>query len=114
MAISEALLVELKARVAAEMGADGQQLLDLFIAERTAEIADLNRLYSVLSGVNTSIVRNDSVDEMLFEVCRVATGEGQLPFAWVALTAGYPAAEPSRGPTTSNCRKSSSKLTGTA
>lgn len=68
--------------------------LEQLVGERTVEVANLNRLYSMLSGINTSIVRIQSVDELFKEVCRVAVDEGDLPFAWVALTSDATRADP--------------------
>jgi diguanylate cyclase (GGDEF)-like protein/PAS domain S-box-containing protein len=45
----------------------------------------LNRMLSVLSGVNTAIVRIRDRGELLREVCRVATEEGRFRMAWIGL-----------------------------
>ena len=48
-----------------------------------ARIARLNRIYAVLSGINTTIVRVSNEDELFSEACRIATEHGQFTFAWI-------------------------------
>jgi diguanylate cyclase (GGDEF)-like protein/PAS domain S-box-containing protein len=48
-------------------------------------IARLNRVYAVLSGINTLIVRAKARDELFREACQIATETGQLPLAWIGL-----------------------------
>lgn len=61
-----------------------------------ARIARLNRVYAVLSGINSTIIRNAGRDELLKETCRIAVEHGSFALAWAALLddAGrlYPAA----------------------
>ena len=47
------------------------------------KIARLNRIYSVLSGINTTIVRVREVDELFREACRIAVEHGGFIFAWI-------------------------------
>ena len=56
-------------------------------ARKRAEkrIGRLNRLYAVLSGINTLIVRADDRDELLRQACRIAIDPGQFMIAWVGL-----------------------------
>ncbi|MDP1680459.1 MAG: GAF domain-containing protein, partial [Burkholderiales bacterium] len=48
-----------------------------------ARIARLNRIYSVLSGINTTIVRVREEEELFREACRIAVDKGQFTFAWI-------------------------------
>ena len=71
--------------------------LEQLVAERTAaltaEIAErkraearivrLNRIYSVLSGINTTIVRVREPQELFDEACRIAVEHGKFTFAWI-------------------------------
>lgn len=43
----------------------------------------LNRIYSVLSGINTTIVRVREEDELFKEACRIAVEQGGFIFAWI-------------------------------
>jgi diguanylate cyclase (GGDEF)-like protein len=56
------------------------------IAERKraeARIVRLNRIYSVLSGINTTIVRVREPQELFDEACRIAVEHGKFTFAWI-------------------------------
>ncbi|MBI2399799.1 MAG: EAL domain-containing protein [Deltaproteobacteria bacterium] len=59
-------------------------------------IARLNRIYAVLSGINSTIIRNIDRDELLKEACRIAVEHGHFVLAWIALSDDsgqlYPAA----------------------
>ena len=71
--------------------------LEQLVAERTAaltaEIAErkhaetrvirLNRVYAVLSGINTTIVRIREPQELFDEACRIAVEHGKFSLAWV-------------------------------
>jgi len=46
-------------------------------------IMRLNRIYSVLSGINTTIVRVREEDELFREACRIAVEHGGFVFAWI-------------------------------
>jgi len=46
-------------------------------------IARLNRIYSVLSGINTTIVRVHDEDELFSEACRIAVEHGHFTFVWI-------------------------------
>jgi len=48
-----------------------------------SKIARLNRIYSVLSGINTMIVRVREQDELFREACRIAVEHGGFTFAWI-------------------------------
>ena len=48
-----------------------------------ARIARLNRIYSVLSGINTTIVRVRERQELFDEACRIAVEHGKFTFAWI-------------------------------
>jgi diguanylate cyclase (GGDEF)-like protein/PAS domain S-box-containing protein len=48
-----------------------------------AKIKRLNRIYSVLSGINTTIVRVREEDELFREACRIAVEHGEFIFAWI-------------------------------
>lgn len=48
-----------------------------------ARIARLNRIYSVLSGINTTIVRVRDRQQLFDEACRIAVEHGKFTFAWI-------------------------------
>ncbi|MBZ0092504.1 MAG: PAS domain S-box protein, partial [Sulfuricellaceae bacterium] len=48
-----------------------------------ARIKRLNRIYSVLSGINTTIVRVREEGELFSEACRIAVEHGGFIFAWI-------------------------------
>jgi PAS domain S-box-containing protein len=52
-------------------------------AER--QIIRLNRLYSVLSKVNETIVRTSDPEKLYERVCRIAVEDGQFKMAWIGL-----------------------------
>ena len=47
------------------------------------KIKRLNRIYSVLSGINTTIVRVREEGELFREACRIAVELGRFTFAWI-------------------------------
>src|SRR5258706_2113732 len=49
------------------------------------KIRRLNRVYAVLSGINTLIVRVRDRDELFRESCIIAVEAGQFPMAWIGL-----------------------------
>ncbi len=51
-------------------------------------IADLNRLYAVLSQINEAIVRIRDRDALLQEACRVAVEVGTFRLAWIGMVEG--------------------------
>ncbi|MDO8680803.1 MAG: EAL domain-containing protein [Acidobacteriota bacterium] len=53
--------------------------------EHETRIARLNHIYSVLSGVNTSIVRVRDRQELFEQVCRIAVEQGKFALAWIGL-----------------------------
>ncbi|MGH8762552.1 MAG: EAL domain-containing protein [Nitrosospira sp.] len=53
--------------------------------EYEARIIRLNRIYSVLSGINTTIVRVRSTQELFDKACRIAVDQGQLVFTWIGI-----------------------------
>ena len=48
-------------------------------------IARLNRIYAVLSGINSAIARIHDREELFHETCRIATGLGNFGLAWVGV-----------------------------
>ena len=50
-----------------------------------AQIFHLNRLYGMLSEVNTSILRIRETDELYRQLCRIAVEEGRFRMAWIGL-----------------------------
>jgi len=48
-------------------------------------IRRLNRVYAVLSGINTLIVRVRDRDELFREACQVAVKDGEFRMAWIGL-----------------------------
>ena len=57
--------------------------LEKLVEERTARIIRLNRVYAVLSGINTAIVRVRDRQRLFEEACRIAVEEGKFTFAWI-------------------------------
>jgi diguanylate cyclase (GGDEF)-like protein/PAS domain S-box-containing protein len=53
--------------------------------EAEARISRLNRVYAVLSGINTLIVRVRDRDELYEEACRIAVEAGKLRFVWIGV-----------------------------
>jgi diguanylate cyclase (GGDEF)-like protein/PAS domain S-box-containing protein len=50
-----------------------------------AKIQRLNRVYAVLSGINTLIVRVHSRDELFREACQIAIEHGKFKMAWIGV-----------------------------
>jgi len=53
--------------------------------ESEARVMRLNRIYSVLSGINTTIVRVRDRQELFAKACRIAVEHGQFRMAWIGL-----------------------------
>jgi diguanylate cyclase (GGDEF)-like protein/PAS domain S-box-containing protein len=51
--------------------------------EQEFKIARLSRIHSVLSGINSTIVRVRKRQELLEEACRLAVEHGKFRFAWI-------------------------------
>jgi diguanylate cyclase (GGDEF)-like protein len=65
-----------------------EQQLRVEITEReTAEnrVRRLNRVYAVLSGINTLIVRVHDREELFREACRIAVEDGKFNVAWIGV-----------------------------
>ncbi|HEY7674619.1 MAG TPA: PAS domain S-box protein, partial [Burkholderiales bacterium] len=64
----------------------GQQI-GQFLARMAQQehIAHLNRIYAVLSGINTLIVRVRDRDELFREACAIAVQAGQFRMAWIGV-----------------------------
>jgi PAS domain S-box-containing protein len=60
--------------------------------EAEQRIRRLNRVYSVLSGINTLIVRVRDREELFRETCRLAVEQGRFHIAWI----GFVGPDPSR------------------
>jgi PAS domain S-box-containing protein/diguanylate cyclase (GGDEF)-like protein len=58
------------------------------LAKSEARLRRVNRVLSVLSGINMLIVRATDRDELLAEACRIAVESGHFPRAWIALVDG--------------------------
>ncbi|RUL78910.1 GAF domain-containing protein [Dyella choica] len=73
------------------MEADGDRMVAVAIRDVTerkvyeAKIARLNRLYAVLSGINSVIVRVRELEELFEETCRIAVELGKFALAWIGL-----------------------------
>ncbi len=63
----------------------GEDITERKAAERT--ITHLNRVYAVLSGINTLIVRAHDRDELFQQACRVAVEAGGFRMAMIAVVA---------------------------
>ena len=53
--------------------------------EAEERIARLNRVYAVLSGINSAIVRIRNREELFAEACRVAVEHGRMKSAWMGV-----------------------------
>jgi diguanylate cyclase (GGDEF)-like protein/PAS domain S-box-containing protein len=75
----------------AALGGTSTPMFTSFIRDITARkeadkrIKRFNRVYAVLSGINSLIVRVADRDELFREACRIAVHSGQFPLAWVAV-----------------------------
>lgn len=49
------------------------------------QIARLNRMHAVLSGINSAILRIEDRDTLLSDACRIAVTEGGFRMAWIGL-----------------------------
>ncbi|GLQ89817.1 GAF domain-containing protein [Dyella flagellata] len=71
------------------MEADGGTMVAIAIRDVTerkiyeAKIARLNRLYAVLSGINSVIVRVQDREQLFDETCRIAVELGKFALAWI-------------------------------
>lgn len=61
----------------------GEDITDYKEAEK--KIRRLNRVYAVLSGINTLIVRVRSRDELFREACQIAVKHGLFRIAWIGV-----------------------------
>lgn len=55
------------------------------LARSESRLRRVNRVLSVLSGINTLIVRVSDRDELLSHSCRIAVEDGAFPHAWIGL-----------------------------
>jgi diguanylate cyclase len=53
--------------------------------EHEERIARLSRIYAVLSGINSAIVRIRDADELMQEACRIAVEDGVFRLAWLGV-----------------------------
>ncbi len=53
--------------------------------EAQTRIGRLNRVYAVLSGINSAIVRLHDAQELFEEACRLAVEDGKFVMAWIGL-----------------------------
>ena len=58
---------------------------NLALRENEIRIERLNRVYAMLSGINSLIVQVRDRGELFSEACRIAVQSGQFPLAWVAV-----------------------------
>jgi diguanylate cyclase (GGDEF)-like protein len=70
-------------KMAQAIAAFRHSLLGLRESER--RLGRLNRVYAVLSGINTLIVRVRDREELFREACRIAVEHGQFRTAWIAM-----------------------------
>ncbi len=61
----------------------GEDITDQRLAE--TKIKRLNRVYAILSGINTLIVRLRDREELYREACRIAVELGHFKFAWIGI-----------------------------
>lgn len=62
-----------------------RSLAEEALAQSSKQLRRLNRVLSVLSGINNLIVRAADRDELLSQSCRIAVEDGAFPVAWVGL-----------------------------
>ena len=65
--------------------ANHNRILEERVRERTAKVTRLNRVYSVLSGINTTIVRVHEREELFAEACKIAVEHGKFRMAWIGM-----------------------------
>jgi diguanylate cyclase (GGDEF)-like protein/PAS domain S-box-containing protein len=53
--------------------------------EHEARVIRLNRIYAVLSGINTAIVRIHDRQKLFEEACRIAVEDGKFRMAWIGV-----------------------------
>ena len=58
---------------------------NLEIEETLVTVGQLNRVYAVLSGINSLIVRVKDRQELLDEACRIAVEHGKFGMAWIGM-----------------------------
>ncbi|MBL0224502.1 MAG: GAF domain-containing protein [Geobacteraceae bacterium] len=75
------LYVLIKRRVRMVLELQSKHLAE--IGERERRIMHANRLYSVLSAVNRSIIRISDQQELLEEICRILVTSGGFKTAWI-------------------------------
>src|SRR5437773_4656773 len=78
----EDLLLRAMHRIGSQIG----QCLGRQVQQR--HIARLNRIYAVLSGINSTIVRVREREELLREACRIVVRAGGFRLAWLGLVDG--------------------------
>ena len=77
-------------------GAPGPQFAELTLKIKAAvqhrradaQVAILNRLYTVLSATNKAVVRIHDKKELLNEICRIVVDDGGFTMAWAGLVNG--------------------------
>ncbi|MDN7025781.1 PAS domain S-box protein [Methanoculleus sp. FWC-SCC1] len=57
--------------------------LERRVIERTAELAKINRMLSILSECNQAVVRATEEPALLQEICRIIVDVGGYPLAWI-------------------------------
>jgi diguanylate cyclase (GGDEF)-like protein len=86
--VSPALVL---ARVRTHLSLVHASMLERYIAELEAQqrrIGRLNRIKTVLSGINSAIVRLHERQALFEEACRIAVEDGGFATAWIGLTQG--------------------------
>ena len=79
------------ARVRTHLSLVRASMLERYVAQLEAQqirIGRLNRIKTVLSGINSAIVRLRERQTLLDEACRIAAEDGGFAMAWVALAHG--------------------------
>ena len=74
------------------------------------EISHLNRVYAVLSGINTLIVRVRDRDELFEEACRIAVEQGEFRMAWIGCRRSRARRRSSRSPRRARTRSFSTTI----
>lgn len=65
--------------------ADDLAKRDREVHEQLGRVARLNRVYRVLTGINSAVMRLNDREALFLEVCRIAVDQGGYPLAWIGV-----------------------------
>ncbi len=64
---------------------DIANVMDAYLYEQQIKISRMNRFYSVLSRINSFIIRVSNINELFEGICPILVDEGGFKFAWIGL-----------------------------